>query len=264
MILKVGVTIVRYICHEHSAPWVTHSFRNLKGRGSREYLSPGEVSEGNQQQLSPDDVQVQSDHVLSHEDTETVSSSTSKTLGTDLQYADNEEQQEGSTVQSSVQDEPIFQEEKLSERGTPMIRSSRKSRLREMERAKQQGKLMFDPVHLMSRPWKKPEGGLNRTMFKRIIEGIMLYILSHPGSIREDIYKHFNPILQPVVALELLEILETAGCMKKIILKKKKKPSAFSKPEIISTASEEIGEENIYYNPTLDSIIKLSVLTEQI
>ncbi|CAH1784137.1 unnamed protein product, partial [Owenia fusiformis] len=88
----------------------------------------------------------------------------------------------------------------------------------------------YRPIQLVSRPWIKPEGTLNKPTFKIMIEAVLLFIMTSPGCTSDAINARFNPSLQPIAITELTEILEEIGCIKRIPISKPLKPSLFSKP----------------------------------
>ena len=86
----------------------------------------------------------------------------------------------------------------------------------------------FKTVCLIPRPWRYIDGLLNRPVLKQMLITIILYLKTYPNSTFEMISSHFSPILQPIMTLELVEMLERLRCLTKIILKKETNCNLFS------------------------------------
>ena len=86
----------------------------------------------------------------------------------------------------------------------------------------------FKTVCLIPRPWRYIDGLLNRPVLKQMLETIILHLKSYPNSTFEQLGAHFSPILQPIMTLELIEMLERLKCVKKIVLKKETSCDLFS------------------------------------
>lgn len=61
-------------------------------------------------------------------------------------------------------------------------------------------------VRLIPRPWKTPEGTVNRPVLKMMLEGVLMFIMNQPGVTLKTLYDKYSPILQPVAALELVDV----------------------------------------------------------
>lgn len=77
----------------------------------------------------------------------------------------------------------------------------------------------FRPICIVPRPWRYIDGLINRHVLKKMFESIVLYLKTNPNSSFSSISSHFCPVLQPIMTLELLEMLEHLKCVKKIALK---------------------------------------------
>ncbi|CAF0999107.1 unnamed protein product [Brachionus calyciflorus] len=86
----------------------------------------------------------------------------------------------------------------------------------------------FKPICIIPRPWRYIDGILNRPVLKKMLESIILYLKSNPNVSFNSISSHFCPVLQPIMTLELLEMLERLKCVKKITLKKENSCDLFS------------------------------------
>lgn len=86
----------------------------------------------------------------------------------------------------------------------------------------------FKPVCLIPRPWRYIDGLLNRPVLQKMFETILLYLKSYPNASLDTISEHFCPVLQPVMTLELLEMLEKCKCVGKTYLKKETTCNLFS------------------------------------
>lgn len=86
----------------------------------------------------------------------------------------------------------------------------------------------FKPVCLIPRPWRYIDGLLNRPVLKKMLETIILYLKTYPNSTVEKMSSHFSPVLQPIMTLELLEMLRKLKCVNRIILKRENDCDLFS------------------------------------
>ena len=64
----------------------------------------------------------------------------------------------------------------------------------------------YRKVRLVARPWKTPEGTVNRPTLKMMLEAVMMYIMTNPGVTRADIVAKYNPLLHPVLLMELTQV----------------------------------------------------------
>ena len=61
-------------------------------------------------------------------------------------------------------------------------------------------------VRTLPRPWKTPEGTINRAALSSMLESICLFLLEHPGISREVFLEKYQKVLQPIVLLEFIEV----------------------------------------------------------
>jgi len=66
----------------------------------------------------------------------------------------------------------------------------------------------YDRVRLIIQPWRKPEGGINKPIFKMMLESVMLFLMMNPGSDEETLFKRYRPYLQPMVLRNILNVSE--------------------------------------------------------
>ncbi|KAK6176997.1 hypothetical protein SNE40_015192 [Patella caerulea] len=115
----------------------------------------------------------------------------------------------------------------------------------------------FEKVRLICRPWRKPEGHLNRSSFSSMLESVLLFVMANPSCIRKAIEDKFGPYLKPVALLELLEVLQDLGCVTKNILRKtSSKTSLFSKPTTYQNVEIEKEGDIVMYESTPDCCLK--------
>ncbi len=110
----------------------------------------------------------------------------------------------------------------------------------------------FKTVCLIPRPWRYIDGLLNRPVLKQMLETIILHLKAFPNSTFESLSSHFSPILQPIMTLELIEMLEKLKCIQKFILKKEMICDLFSnfnngsfKIETKSTENEQDNDDDL-------------------
>ena len=62
------------------------------------------------------------------------------------------------------------------------------------------------PVQFVSRPWRSPDGTINRPVLRMMLEGVLMHLLQYPGASFASIKDKFNVLLQPVPLTELIEV----------------------------------------------------------
>ncbi|KAK9512897.1 hypothetical protein O3M35_001209 [Rhynocoris fuscipes] len=114
-------------------------------------------------------------------------------------------------------------------------------------------------IHISVRPWFRVDGTLNRRVLDRLLGTILGHCLSVPGITIKNLQKRFTPALQPVHTLELVDILEKIGCIRKMVIKKSLKPNLFSKRINIETGNASGFDDvnDVYVEPELVAISKL-------
>ncbi|XP_048252917.1 general transcription factor 3C polypeptide 1-like isoform X1 [Haliotis rufescens] len=115
----------------------------------------------------------------------------------------------------------------------------------------------YEKVRLIARPWRKPEGHLNKWLLKFMLESVMLYIMSNPGVRNTAIYQKYTPYLQPVVVQELVEMLEDLNCLTRTCLTVKVKSSLFHNAKVERVASGSLDDDIVMYEAKMDCTFKL-------
>ncbi|XP_004623195.2 general transcription factor 3C polypeptide 1 [Octodon degus] len=116
-------------------------------------------------------------------------------------------------------------------------------------------------ICFIGRPWRSVDGRLNTPVCKGMMEAVLFHIMSKPGLPESSLLQHYQGVLQPVAVLELVQGLESLGCIRKRVLRKPTSPSLFSKPmELKPRAEVSLGlsdSTTTFYEPTLDCTIRL-------
>jgi hypothetical protein len=98
-------------------------------------------------------------------------------------------------------------------------------------------------------------------MLEKVFESIVLFLKMNPRVTLENISAHYSPVLQPIMTLELLEMLEHLNCVKSIRLKKESKcnlESSFDHDSnYVLNNDHLIGNEISLYDCNSDSIFIL-------
>ncbi|XP_051878324.1 general transcription factor 3C polypeptide 1 [Pristis pectinata] len=142
-------------------------------------------------------------------------------------------QEEGDTVKEGVKMESILQTESDNE---------------------------YEQISFFCHPWRIVDGSLNKPVCKGMIEAMLYHIMTKPGITEQKLISYYSAVLQPVIVMELLQGLETIGCIRKRYLTKTKPVSLFSTPTTASEVQEPKLSESctVFYEPTIDCVIKLS------
>ena len=65
---------------------------------------------------------------------------------------------------------------------------------------------------MIPRPWKTPEGTVNRPVLRMMTEGVLLHIMCNPGITLQSLYNKYHNILQPMQVRELVEVGSLYAC----------------------------------------------------
>nr|XP_012320038.1 general transcription factor 3C polypeptide 1 [Aotus nancymaae] len=116
-----------------------------------------------------------------------------------------------------------------------------------------------ESVSFIGRPWRVVDGHLNLPVCKGMMEAMLYHIMTRPGIPESCLLRHYQGVLQPVAVLELLQGLESLGCIRKCWLRKPRAVSLFSTPVVEEVeAPSSLGESPMaFYEPTLDCTLRL-------
>ncbi|NWW83533.1 TF3C1 factor, partial [Climacteris rufus] len=116
-----------------------------------------------------------------------------------------------------------------------------------------------EQVCFVGRPWRIVDGSLNRPVCKGMLEALLYHLMSRPGATQAALLQHYSGVLQPVAVLELLQSLETLGCIRRFYMKKPSPVSLFSQPVVEEQLQNPKLSETptIYYEPTIDCTFRL-------
>ncbi|XP_057262564.1 general transcription factor 3C polypeptide 1 isoform X2 [Pezoporus wallicus] len=114
-------------------------------------------------------------------------------------------------------------------------------------------------VCFIGRPWRIVDGNLNKPVCKGMMEAVLYHIMTKPGITEGALLQHYMGVLQPVAVLEILQGLETLGCITRFYMKKPSPVSLFSQPVIEEQLNNPKLSETptIHYEPTVDCTLRL-------
>ncbi|XP_074452839.1 general transcription factor 3C polypeptide 1 isoform X3 [Larus michahellis] len=114
-------------------------------------------------------------------------------------------------------------------------------------------------VCFIGRPWRIVDGNLNKPVCKGMMEAVLYHIMTKPGVTEGTLLQHYVGVLQPVAVLEILQGLETLGCIRRFYMKKPSPVSLFSQPVMEEQVNNPKLSESptIYYEPTIDCTLRL-------
>ncbi|KGL90760.1 General transcription factor 3C polypeptide 1, partial [Charadrius vociferus] len=114
-------------------------------------------------------------------------------------------------------------------------------------------------VCFIGRPWRIVDGNLNKPVCKGMMEAVLYHIMTRPGITEGMLLQHYVGVLQPVAVLEILQGLETLGCIRRFYMKKPSLVSLFSQPVMEEQLNNPKLSETptIYYEPTIDCTLRL-------
>ncbi|CAH2306791.1 General transcription factor 3C polypeptide 1 [Pelobates cultripes] len=92
-----------------------------------------------------------------------------------------------------------------------------------------------------------------------MLEAVLYHIMSKPGITEAHLLQHYSGVLQPVVVLELLQVLEHIGCIKKDYIEKPSKVSLFSQSVVPQKIQKpKLSEDSsTFYHSTIDCTLRL-------
>ncbi|XP_066432234.1 general transcription factor 3C polypeptide 1 [Eleutherodactylus coqui] len=229
-VLQVGGACVRLVATSHADPWVLHSY-NMKEQDKVLISKVRDCSEP-AQHTSED--QAESDRSIQEPPRK-------KAL---LELVDSENSNDAERTVVPVG--PRFTE---NESSTPKMNSGDSRGVHERDLN----------CCFLGRPWRIVDGSINKPVCKGMLEAVLYQVMTRPGITQHDIIQHYNDVLQPVVILELLQVLEQMGCIKKYYIEKRTKASLFSKPRIPEMfKSSKISEDlTVFYEPSMDCTLRL-------
>ncbi|NXU57322.1 TF3C1 factor, partial [Turnix velox] len=114
-------------------------------------------------------------------------------------------------------------------------------------------------VCFIGRPWRIVDGNLNKPVCKGMMEAVLYHIMTKPGVTEAMLLQHYLGVLQPVAILEILQGLETLGCIRRFYMKKPSTVSLFSQPVVEEQLNNPKLSETptVYYEPTIDCTFRL-------
>ncbi|GAB1609803.1 general transcription factor 3C polypeptide 1-like [Argonauta hians] len=292
LILKVGITVERYVSVKYARPWIIHAFKNTRGRSDQSSIEEGfsdllsspeeeytksvtSLDESNiadsgasacdaaLNALKQLEAECNSSNNLSYQSGP--SSSSNNTFG----IPSNSQMPTGSSQLPSEQrfddreeDDVILLEGHTSMAANFSMNKRIKKKPAKLSLNEETSTLApsmstYKKVRVLCRPWRKPEGLLNRNVLKMMLESLLFFIMSKPGVSEETIFAKYNPVLQPVPIKELLGLLEDIGCVTKTILRKPRWISVFSKTSPIEEIEEDYEGDAIMYDVTLDGTLRM-------
>ncbi|KAJ7306071.1 hypothetical protein JRQ81_010437 [Phrynocephalus forsythii] len=111
----------------------------------------------------------------------------------------------------------------------------------------------------VGRPWRIVDSSLNKPVCKGIMEGVLCHIMTQPGITEATLRHHYLGVLQPVALLEILQGLESLGCIRKVHLRNQPATSLFSPPALEEVVREpQLSEAPMaFYEPCVDCALKM-------
>ncbi|XP_078096867.1 general transcription factor IIIC subunit 1 isoform X2 [Mustelus asterias] len=116
-----------------------------------------------------------------------------------------------------------------------------------------------EQISFVCHPWRIVDGSLNKPVCKGMVEAMLYHIMTKPGITEQKLLTYYRAVLQPVIIQEILQALESIGCIRKRYLTRAKPVSLFS---AATSASEVQGGKlsesfTVFYDPTIDCVLRL-------
>ncbi|XP_035677230.1 general transcription factor 3C polypeptide 1-like [Branchiostoma floridae] len=120
---------------------------------------------------------------------------------------------------------------------------------------------VYEPVAFLSQPWRAVDGSVNMRVLETMLQGLLLRILQKPGISQTAVLQHVQTVLPAMAALQLLQMLQAMGCITVRHVRRAPKARLFSAP--VSLVEGKGDEDEVYYEPTADAILKLAEISLQ-
>ncbi|XP_020291475.1 general transcription factor 3C polypeptide 1 isoform X2 [Pseudomyrmex gracilis] len=121
----------------------------------------------------------------------------------------------------------------------------------------------YEDITVVTKPWIRIDGLLNRKVLDRMLGAVLSYCLLHPGLLMTKVQTRFSPALQPFHTRELVEILIKLGCLESKHLKKTR-VTLFSPPaevKISNLTADTVAwssDDEVMLEPTTTAILRFS------
>ncbi|XP_064607189.1 general transcription factor 3C polypeptide 1-like [Liolophura sinensis] len=259
LVLRVGVVSHRYVSHKHAAPWLLHGHKDTRGRSKPtvEHIPLPQTS-------TPDSLHAPTSKGNLPEPDQGPS-------GKITDVAPQADDCQGEATQTAVGTatpgaRPVLVTDTTDAQSLPSQRASLKRKLGEYEGRASSYKSTYDRVVFVPRPWRKPEGWMNRDLFLVFIKVVGSFVMLNPGTTQKAVLDKFIPILQPVSTLELLEVLEDIGAITKVYLRKSNNVSLFSKPSVTTYTADTglLDDGTVLYEGSIDLLSRIAQFCEYV
>ncbi|XP_019633203.1 PREDICTED: general transcription factor 3C polypeptide 1-like [Branchiostoma belcheri] len=268
MCIEVGIHEPRLVTAEHCGPWFMHSSRLVTmatSPGTDATSRPGtsrdvdtvlhvthipQAARPTAQTGEPsEDGQTRPDQQLQEDSTNKSPPDTGDagiTKDADV-LAPEKDGKEGSTEERKLRP-------RVAKAPTPGRRRDRPdSELQVQMQASKYG--VYEPVAFLSRPWRAVDGSVNGRVLQNMLQGLLLLILQKPGISQAAVLWQIHTVMPGMAALQLLQMLESMGCITARHIRTAPKAKLFSEPVSLV---EGIGDKaEVYYEPTADAILRL-------
>lgn len=113
-------------------------------------------------------------------------------------------------------------------------------------------------IEFVAKVWRTPTGEADLKTLFTLMEAMIGFLMSHPGQKMEAILKHYHICAPATQLIEVMELLETAGCLSITKIPQKKKMSLFSRP------SEDAADGlQTFYEASPSALLVLSHIRQQ-
>lgn len=253
MIVRVGVTCIRYVALQHCKPWVIRSFKIPKemraytsALGDQEHVLKAKV-----RKVAATDSGGSAQGITSPEPS---TSCASESAGQECSEAPNTSSDDRCEIG-------------WRNAGCRRARDSNSNCLKRTyyeAMTKNINVDAFEKIMYVPRIWRKPDGTLNRPTFFQLLSAILSYILDHPGVTEHDFKAKFSSKMEPCVQmLELLQILEKMGCIRRFFMRPDTtaRCSLFSKRRQLIAADTYCTGDIVCYTGTLEALVNFAAFS---
>ncbi|KAH7941624.1 hypothetical protein HPB49_015588 [Dermacentor silvarum] len=278
IILRIGVTCIRYVALQHCKPWVIRSFKIPKEMraytstlGEQEHVLRAKV----RKVAETDQLKVTSNTGGRSENAAEGGADTGGTTAEGAPGSTGSEPSSSCSLENagkenscastvSKDDKSEIGWKNTNSRRTRDSNSSCLKRTYYEAMTKNINVENFEKIMYIPRLWRKPDGTLNRPVFFQLLSAVLSYILDNPGVTEDLLRSNFSRQIEPcVLTLDMLRILQQMGCIRRFFMRMDTaaKCSLFSKRRQLVICERYCPGDIVCYDGTLEALVNFTAFS---
>ncbi|XP_075554996.1 general transcription factor 3C polypeptide 1 [Dermacentor variabilis] len=278
MILRIGVTCIRYVALQHCKPWVIRTFKIPKEMraytctlGEQEHVLRAKVKKV----AVTDQLKPTADTSGRSENAAEGSTDAGGTTAEGAPGSTGPEPSSSCTLKSAGKESSSASSVSKDERSEIGWKNANSRRTRDSNSSclkrtyyeamtKNINVENFEKIMYIPRLWRKPDGTLNRPVFFQLLSAVLSYILDNPGVTEDQFRANFSRQIEPCVqTLDMLRILEQMGCIRRFFMRMDTaaKCSLFSKRRQLVICDKYCPGDIVCYDGTLEALVNFTAFS---